>query len=122
MPNKPKGSNGSLAADEKALSCIGYLTKRNWPGCSMSGRPRSRKFAWLELHFSKVWLRKFKQQKEFIQVVKRGPAYPQPGKVPDFLFVPFSFVNKAIEGNGAKISIAFVEDGGELHAFYDGVL
>ena len=24
--------------------------------------------------------------------------------------------------NGAKISIAFVEDGGELHAFYDGVL
>ncbi len=25
-------------------------------------------------------------------------------------------------GNGAKISIAFVEDGGELHAFYDGVL
>jgi hypothetical protein len=71
MPNKPKGSNGSLAADEKALSCIGYLTKRNWPGCSMSGRPRSRKFAWLELHFSKVWLRKFKQQKEFIQVVNR---------------------------------------------------
>src|SRR6266478_6421433 len=26
------------------------------------------------------------------------------------------------KGNGAKISIAFVEDGGELHAFYDGVL
>ncbi len=30
--------------------------------------------------------------------------------------------NKAIKPNGAKISIAFVEDGGELHAFYDGVL
>src|SRR6266481_9051773 len=29
---------------------------------------------------------------------------------------------KDSEPNGAKISIAFVEDGGELHAFYDGVL
>ncbi len=29
---------------------------------------------------------------------------------------------KGYGGNGAKISIAFVEDGGELHAFYDGVL
>jgi hypothetical protein len=42
---------------------IGYLTKRNWPGCSMSGPPRSRKFAWLGLHFSKVWLRKFNSKK-----------------------------------------------------------
>ena len=32
-----------------------------------------------------------------------------------------TFLNR-LEGNGAKISIAFVEDGGELHAFYDGVL
>jgi len=32
------------------------------------------------------------------------------------------FSEKALETNGAKISIAFVEDGGELHAFYDGVL
>ncbi len=31
-------------------------------------------------------------------------------------------VLKELEENGAKISIAFVEDGGELHAFYDGVL
>src|SRR6266404_4234747 len=33
-----------------------------------------------------------------------------------------SFLRKMaepFEGNGAKISIAFVEDGGELHAFYD---
>src|SRR6266481_3386794 len=29
---------------------------------------------------------------------------------------------KTAKPNGAKISIAFVEDGGELHAFYDGVL
>jgi hypothetical protein len=28
----------------------------------------------------------------------RGPAYPQPGKVPDFLFGPFSFVNNGFEG------------------------
>ena len=28
----------------------------------------------------------------------------------------------ASDPNGAKIRIAFVEDGGELHAFYDGVL
>jgi len=31
-------------------------------------------------------------------------------------------MRKGFDGNGAKISIAFVEDGGELHAFYDGVL
>jgi hypothetical protein len=30
--------------------------------------------------------------------------------------------NRVSEPNGAKIRIAFVEDGGELHAFYDGVL
>src|SRR6266403_739398 len=29
---------------------------------------------------------------------------------------------KRFDWNGAKISIAFVEDGGELHAFYYGVL
>ena len=33
-----------------------------------------------------------------------------------------SACNKGFIPNGAKISIAFVEDGGELHAFYDGVL
>ncbi len=27
------------------------------------------------------------------QLRRRGPAYPQPGKVPHFLFGPFSFVN-----------------------------
>ena len=27
------------------------------------------------------------------QLRRRGPAYPQPGKVPQFLFGPFSFVN-----------------------------
>jgi len=31
-------------------------------------------------------------------------------------------MRKGFDGNGAKISIAFVEDGGELHAFFDGVL
>ena len=30
--------------------------------------------------------------------------------------------NLPLKENGAKISIAFVEDGGELQAFYDGVL
>jgi hypothetical protein len=29
---------------------------------------------------------------------------------------------RPFDRNGAKISIAFVEDGGELHAFYDGFL
>ena len=39
-----------------------------------------------------------------------------------YLAVGATDLRKGFEGNGAKIRIAFVEDGGELHAFYDGVL
>ena len=35
---------------------------------------------------------------------------------------PLNLLANPLGANGAKISIAFVEDGGELHAFYDGVL
>ena len=34
-----------------------------------------------------------------------------------YLAVGATDLRKGFEGNGAKISIAFVEDGGELHAF-----
>src|SRR6266404_3104776 len=38
------------------------------------------------------------------------------------IFCCIETYGRTSEPNGAKISIAFVEDGGELHAFYDGVL
>jgi hypothetical protein len=30
-------------------------------------------------------------------LLHRGPVYPQAGKIPHFLFAPFSFVNKGFE-------------------------
>jgi hypothetical protein len=70
MPNKPKGSNGSLAVDEKAdphrlfnqaqLARLLHVRPATIKEIRVAGAP-----------FSKVWLRKFKQQKEFIQDINR---------------------------------------------------
>ena len=48
------------------------------------------------MNSNRLWVSRWGSE-SLSELCLRGPAYPQPGKVPDFLFAPFSFVNKGFK-------------------------